>query len=309
MSKIDNKLEETLDEPLLSVIVPVYGVEQYIKECLESIQKQTYHNIEIIVINDGTKDNSAIIAKKLANQDGRIRVYDFENGGLSVARNRGLKIAKGKYIAFIDSDDKIAPNMYKEMVTYLEKYNTDFVKCGFVEFYEDSIKSFTYDKSEILKKKLFDKYFDGILWTVVWNAVYKADLAKKVLFPENITHEDNYSSGMYLYLAKTVGIINKEYYWYRCNLQGISKGNIKKPIDKILAIDKLINNLKNYKDIDKRLYWKISVEYYHFIRNNDFRFKVKCIRKSLYEFLMTHLDFRRKINLMFIIRKKGIKIL
>ena len=96
-----------MKQPLISVIIPVYGVEKYIAQCLESVINQKYKNLEIIVVNDGTKDRSAEIAKEYAAKDSRIKVFDFENGGLSVARNRGLEIATGDYISYIDSDDWI----------------------------------------------------------------------------------------------------------------------------------------------------------------------------------------------------------
>ncbi|WP_302178527.1 glycosyltransferase family 2 protein [Phascolarctobacterium succinatutens] len=94
-----------MKQPLISVIIPVYGVEKYISQCLESVINQTYKNLEIIVINDGTKDRSAEIAKKYAAKDSRIKVYDFKNGGVSLARNRGVNLANGEYIAYLDSDD------------------------------------------------------------------------------------------------------------------------------------------------------------------------------------------------------------
>ena len=108
------------EEPLLSVIIPVYGVEKYISQCLKSVIQQTYKKLEIIVINDGTKDQSALIAKEYACVDERIKVYDFDNGGLSVARNRGLEIAQGKYVAFLDGDDCIEPDMYLGLIQEME---------------------------------------------------------------------------------------------------------------------------------------------------------------------------------------------
>ena len=101
-----------MKQPLISVIIPVYGVEKYISQCLESVINQTYKNLEIIVVNDGTKDRSAEIAKEYAAKDSRIKVYDFKNGGLSVARNRGLEIAIGDYISYIDSDDWLDTKIY-----------------------------------------------------------------------------------------------------------------------------------------------------------------------------------------------------
>ena len=98
ISRILRGLREMEREPLVSVIIPVYGVEKYIGQCLESVINQTYKNLEIIVINDGTKDRSADIAKEYAKKDSRIKVYDYENGGVSLARNRGMDFSKGEYI-------------------------------------------------------------------------------------------------------------------------------------------------------------------------------------------------------------------
>ena len=135
--------------PLLSVIIPVYGVEKYIAECLESVMQQTYKNLEIIVINDGTVDNSAIIAKEYTCLDNRIKVYDFDNGGISVARNRGVAIAKGKYIAFLDSDDWIEPNMYRDLVEEMEKQQLDMIKCSVYEAYDDGSKRIIQFRSKV----------------------------------------------------------------------------------------------------------------------------------------------------------------
>lgn len=125
MGKVENQL--------ISVIIPVYGVEKYIGKCLESVIQQTYKNLEIIVINDGTKDKSAEIAKKYAAKDHRIKVYDYPNGGLSVARNRGLEHAHGDYIAFLDSDDWLDLKMYETLIKVALDNDADMVKCGFME--------------------------------------------------------------------------------------------------------------------------------------------------------------------------------
>ena len=113
--------------PKVTVIVPVYGVEKYIRECLDSVTRQTYRNLEIIVINDGTKDRSAVIAKEYANKDICIRVYDYINGGLSAARNRGLKLSIGKSVAFLDSYDCLIFNMYEEIIKNILNLRVDFI--------------------------------------------------------------------------------------------------------------------------------------------------------------------------------------
>lgn len=220
------------ERPLISVIIPVYGVEKYIAQCLESVINQTYDNLEIIVINDGTKDRSAEIAKEYAKKDRRIKVYDFENGGLSVARNRGLFVATGDYIAFLDSDDWLECNFYSTLLGYMELHDLDMVKCGIIEksSNEKIGKTISFENELVLdniNKNGFNYYFSGMLWTVVWNALYRKDLAKQVLFPENVIHEDNYSSGMYLYLSNRIAAITYKGYYYRINPNGLSKGGVK----------------------------------------------------------------------------------
>lgn len=136
--------------------------------CLESVMQQSYKNLEIIVINDGTMDKSAIIAKEYACIDDRIKVYDFDNGGVSVARNRGVSLARGKYIAFLDSDDWVEPHMYRDLVEKMEKQQLDMIKCSVYEAYSDGTKRLIQFRSQFLKKVLFlKKSFDAFLYTVV----------------------------------------------------------------------------------------------------------------------------------------------
>lgn len=284
--------------PLVSVIIPVYGVEKYIAQCLESVINQTYNNLEIIVINDGTRDRSAEIAKEYAAQDSRIKVYDFENGGLSVARNRGLEIATGDYISYIDSDDWIDLKLYEVLIDSALTNNADMVKYGVIETDESKETRFSFDDAKIIlneRKQAFDYYFQGMLWTIACNGLYRCDLAKKVKFPENIVHEDNYSSGLFLYFAKKVASIPFCGYYYRGNNAGISKGKVKRPLDKILAISKLKEDLLALGFADKKLDWKLSVEFYHFVRGWNDMYRVVAIKKDLYEYIMSNLDTRRKI--------------
>ena len=293
-------------QPLLSVIIPVYGVEQYIAECLDSVIAQTYKNLEIIVINDGTKDKSAEIAKEYAQKDSRIKVYDFENGGLSVARNRGVSLAKGDYIAFLDSDDWIAHNMYEVLLEQILSNNVDMVKCGFCE--TDGKKSDVVTFRENHVEEGFSSYFNGVLYIIVVNALYKKELAKKVAYPINVVHEDNYASGMYIHYANKVAVVKDVFYYYRINYSGISKSGVKRPLDKCIAISKLISDLEKEGFVDNRLNWKFACEVYHFVRGWNKLYRVKIIDKELYIFVMEHLDVRRRVSLYFSIKKKQIKI-
>lgn len=296
---------------LISVIIPVYGVEKYIAQCLESVINQTYKNLEIIVVNDGTKDRSADIAKEYAAKDSRIKVYDFKNGSLSVARNRGLEIATGEYISYLDSDDWIDTKMYETLLEAAMKNEADMVKCGIIETNGVAEEKITFSDVKIINNeqhKAFENYFNGILWTLAWNGLYKKELAKKVKFPDKVVHEDNYSSGMFLYLAKKVLVLPFCGNYYRFNDEGISKGGVKKPLDKILAINKLKQDLLVLGFSDKKLDWKLSIEFYHFVRGwNDNMYRVVAMHKDLYEYVMSNIDVRRKITFWWMCRKKKVK--
>lgn len=299
-----------MKQPLISVIIPVYGVEKYIAQCLESVINQTYKNLEIIVVNDGTKDRSADIAKEYAAKDSRIKVYDFKNGGLSVARNRGLEIATGEYISYLDSDDWIDTKMYETLLEAAMKNEADMVKCGIIETNGVAEEKITFSDVKIINNeqhKAFENYFNGILWTLAWNGLYKKELAKKVKFPDNVVNEDNYSSGIFLYLAKKIVVIPFCGNYYRVNDAGISKGGVKKPLDKILAINKLKQDLLVLGFSDKKLDWKLSIEFYHFVRGwNDNMYRVVAMEKDLYDYVMSNLDTRRKLSFWWMCCKRNI---
>ena len=302
-----------MKQPWISVIIPVYGVEKYIAQCLESIINQTYKNLEIIVVNDGTKDRSAEIAKEYAAKDSRIKVYDFKNGGLSVARNRGLEIATGDYISYIDSDDWLDTKMYETLLEAAMKNDADMVKCGIIETNGVAEEKITFSDVKIINNeqhKAFENYFNGILWTLAWNGLYKKELAKRVKFPDNVVHEDNYSSGMFLYLAKKIVVMPFCGNYYRVNYEGISKGGVKKHLDKILAINKLKKDLLALGFVDKKLDWKLSVEFYHFVRGwNDNMYRVVAMHKDLYDYVMSNLDARRKLSFWWMCRKKNVQLM
>ena len=298
-----------MKQPLISVIIPVYGVEKYISQCLESVINQTYKNLEIIVVNDGTKDRSAEIEKEYAAKDSRMKVYDFENGGVSLARNRGVELANGEYIAYLDSDDWVDKKFYAVLLKAAMVNDADMVKCGFIETdcRSKDIVSFDSDAVELNENnKCFEHYFDGVLWTVPPNALYSIKLAKKVLFPLNLRYEDNYSSGAFLYYAKKVVSLKYAGYYYRINMDGFSKGVMKRPLDKILAISKLKKELMKSGFDDNKLDWKLCVEFYHFVRGWNDLYRVVAMQNDLYEYVMNNLDTRRKISFWWMVWKRRI---
>ncbi|MTO62516.1 glycosyltransferase, partial [Turicibacter sanguinis] len=176
---------------LISIIIPVYNVEKYLPECLESILKQTYRNLEIILINDGSTDRSGIICNEYSEKDNRIVVKHIENSGVARARNIGLDLAKGKYIGFVDSDDYINEIMYESLYKNLIKENADIAICSAYSVYDKKIVHKKYEdiylvmnSSETFTYMLKDGYF-GI---GIWDKFFKAEILKKYEFPNGKTN-------------------------------------------------------------------------------------------------------------------------
>lgn len=178
----------------VSIIIPVYNVEDYLEDCLESVCKQSYRNIEIILVDDGSTDKSGVICEDWAEKDSRIRVIHKPNGGLSSARNAGLTEATGKYISFIDSDDLIPNNFLKQLVETLEKYNADVSVCGISRFWDGNS-----DEAEIFYPYqtgvyCSEEYILSILLHKVdnasWNKLYRRRAIGDIRFKEGIINED-----------------------------------------------------------------------------------------------------------------------
>ena len=300
------------NEKLISVIIPVYGVEKYIHQCLDSIITQSYKNLEIIVINDGTRDRSAEIAKEYARKDSRIRVYDYENAGVSVARNRGLNLAKGDYISFVDSDDWLNSDFYKKLADALETNDADIAKCSIIETDTVTEKIICFQKSKA-KEADFDLYFDkvGILWIVVWNALYKREIVMDVRYPAGVNFEDNYGSGMYIFKAKKVIELKDALYYYRYNTSGISKGIQKYPFDHLIMYSRLRNDLFKLGFTDKRMDSLVAAETFRLIRDRGASrmYRIKAIDKEWYEYVKDNLSLRRKLRLYYLLHKMHIDII
>ncbi len=182
---------------LISVIIPIYKVEQYLDKCIKSIVNQTYRNLEIILVDDGSPDKCPAICDKWKKIDNRIKVIHKLNGGLSDARNAGLKLATGDYIAFVDSDDYIDEDMYESLVTQISLSNADIAICNldYVDVNGKIMKNVTtgnngyFTSKEILAKWCGE---DFVYYVVVWNKLYKRKCWDNVYFPKGKIHEDNF---------------------------------------------------------------------------------------------------------------------
>ena len=180
-------------DDLISLIVPIYNVEGYLRKCIDSILVQTYNNLEILLVNDGSPDSSGIICDEYAKKDPRIKVIHKENGGLSDARNKGLDIAVGNYIGFVDGDDYIEPDMYQTLYHLIKEYNTDLsmisynnVKNGITRPRVNTNTIRIFEKMEALQSIIIDKEIQSY----VWNKLYKAEILQDIRFPIGIMYED-----------------------------------------------------------------------------------------------------------------------
>lgn len=217
--------------PKVSVVVPVYNVEKYLKRCVESILAQTLKDIEIILVDDGSKDKSGKICDEYVQIDNRIKVIHKKNGGLSSARNAGLEIAQGEYVGFVDSDDDIANNMYQRMYETMEKEKVDFVMADYMRIPEDG-KSFLktldidggrYNKDAI-RKKIFPQLIMGENLEYgpllsVWHCLYRTAFLRKhnLKFDEEVRwSEDNIFSSFVGYYADSFYYLKGEglYHYY-----------------------------------------------------------------------------------------------
>lgn len=217
----------------ISVIIPVYGVEKYIKQCLDSVINQTYKNLEIIIVNDGTKDNSMKIVEEYL-LDERIKVINKENGGLSSARNFGLKNATGDYISFVDSDDWIELSLYEKLVENLN--NEDIIIFNFIKFNE-RINITSVAEINIEKIRNFNKgylFYKNSHYSC-WNKLYSKKYLEKInaQFIEGMIYEDVYWGMITLYQTNKVKFLNILGYYYRENRIGSIMNTVDEVLDNI----------------------------------------------------------------------------
>ena len=186
-----------MDEALISVIVPVYNVEEYVKRCVDSILAQTYTSLEVILVDDGATDDSGKICDEYAGNDTRVRVVHKRNGGLSDARNAGMQTARGEYYAFIDGDDYVAPDYIAYLYQLLNRNQAQISICGYRKVYgkdsnmEDSVNEaadsvMVYDSREALFHLLYQR---GMI-SSAWGRLFQADLFHEIWFPKGKLHED-----------------------------------------------------------------------------------------------------------------------
>lgn len=225
-----------INKPIVSIIVPVYNAEKYLKECINSIVEQTYENLEIILVNDGSLDSSGCICDDFAAKDHRIKVIHMENAGVSSARNTGIRIANGKYIMFVDADDKITAECVDILVKAIEQHDVD-IAFG---------KSFTSDYSkggteEVIVWQDDEALRECLRYRIstfsVWAKLYRKDLIGLTEFSTNIKVNED---ALFLFelCCKKPKILNisDEIYYYRPNENSVSRSRYSDKFEDILAV-------------------------------------------------------------------------
>lgn len=213
-----------MEKDLISVIVPVYNVENYIKFCVDSLLNQTYKNIEIILVDDGSKDSSGSICDYYKKKDDRVVVFHKNNGGLSDARNYGMEKARGKYIAFIDSDDYIDLNYFEKLIENMKFTNAEIVSASKILEYPrrkivvNASENFCVTSKEALLKMFQKEEFDNS----ACDKLFKKALFDDIKFPKDKYYEDMYTIYKIVLKSKTVSHITSTYYHYRINSNSIS---------------------------------------------------------------------------------------
>ncbi len=238
-----------MQEGLISVVVPVYKVEKYLNLCVDSILNQSYTNLEIILVDDGSPDNCPAICDAYAEKDPRIKVIHKENGGLSDARNAGIEVATGKYLGFVDSDDYIAPDMYEKLYSIITENSCDMAICQAAVVqenekatYEDSDEVYVFESNEALYQMISKKLF-----TVnTWNKLYKRELFDKIRFPKGMLYEDLATTYKLILLSGKVAYSPMKKYAY-LQRQGsiMNLTGYKVKTDKIKIVEEMLSRLKD----------------------------------------------------------------
>lgn len=308
---------------LISIIVPVYKSEKYIERCVYSILKQTYKNIEVILVDDGSPDKSGKICDMLALKDKRIQVIHQKNAGAGAARNAGLKVAKGEYIGFVDSDDWIEPQMYEIMYREMEKYSADVGMCNITsrikycvgESYDENKFPFELKNQEEMLSTFFRIHGEKGILSVCRRLIHKSVL-KDFMFVEGTISEDVSAAYYFITHSQRTVVTNFSFYNYYNNKKGVTKSPVTmKDIEYIEAFKQI------FCDVKKRFPKFERYAYINYIRanytilskmdlfgydsndqdlNNKHKELKQIVRKNFYALLKWPMPISRKLLLLYV---------
>lgn len=276
----------------VSIIIPVYNTEKYLRECLDSVINQTLIEKEIIIVNDGSTDNCLYIIEEYIRLYPHIILINQKNKGLSGARNSGMKVATGEYIGFVDSDDIIDINMYNYLYYYAINGNADIVECGIKEIkYGSQVKNkiFTNFRKTIYNNKEGVKaYYEQKIITPMCTSIYKKELFEDLKFPLGMIYEDNYIKPLVVFKSKLIIVLSEKLYFNRKRMSSITRSESKiENFQLILMCQKAEkylkkNDKKNYSYYIKQLQKRNVFLAYYIIEKmikDNFNITLKCISK------------------------------
>lgn len=295
----------------ISFIIPMYNVEEYIEECIYSILFQSINDFEIIIINDGSTDNS--LKKVELIKDNRIKVITQKNKGLSAARNVGIKVAKGEYIAFVDSDDFILNKYaYEKMIQIAENEKSDIVHGKALLYINEAEKDKLFiEPTSVFRKTSIssEEYFLNALkqkkyTAAVWLNLYRRDILvkNKLMFTEGIFHEDEEFTPRVLLKAKKISLYKEPFYGYRQRVGSIMNNNInnnKKGNDIIFIIEKFINNIYEIKNesLRKQFINHLTI----MLIDTIYKYNDLYIKKEIIEFLKKNIESKKLLTRLIMI--------
>lgn len=291
------------NQELISVIVPIYNVEKYLKKCIDSIINQTYKNLEIILVDDGSPDNCGKICDEYVGKDSRVIVIHKENGGVSSARNRGLDIARGEYITFVDSDDLIGSNMTFEDNINILKRNSQIDILQYPIYYifnQTEIKK-TFPSSQCIygERDLFLNWYTSKPITgYVWDKIFKRKIFDKIRFPENIQlAEDSYCIVDFVKTANCLYISELGYYGY-CQRadSAVARFSPKKCLDLLMGKLRFFKFLGTLNNVESE-YCHYFFYLYKAYLDTLISFRKKIDLNEYLNFIETHLPSKQSVRL------------
>ncbi len=234
-----------MEKNKVSIIIPVYNVEKYLKECVDSIIRQNYENWEVLLVDDGSKDSSSAICDEYSSKDSRIITIHQENAGPSRARNHGLDKSTGQFVMFVDSDDHIEQNMIRKMIDTINDNEADLVICGYARFSDDSYDARSYSKEPLVVMnsrgqlaKFYTKPNTNMFGVSIWAKLYRNDIIQDnhLRFNPDISYEEDCQFNIdYFERINKTAIINDVFYMYRQMTVSLSKGYKKNTFPFLIA--------------------------------------------------------------------------